>query len=525
MLATLNGLTGTLSINCDPTSSNSTSGAKCSFVQEILVSLFGPDGLSLTGCTFGECVAQGVIDDTQASTTGSGGGHGRPLGGGVIAGLAVVGTLVGLAIFAILLGLWRRRKARREGMAKGLGLGRAGGVAVTWKDVSYAVDKTGSGAFATARRRKNAGAKVVLDHVSGRVAPGQMMAVLGPSGAGKTTLLEILAGKEKSGQTSGSVSMDSPTAKQAPRIAFVPQQDVLPPLLTVHEALLFAARLRLPEHIPKSALIARVDALIAQLGLERVRDSRIGGNGKRGLSGGEMRRVSIGLELVGSPDIVLLDEPTSGLDAVSAANVARVLRGVANGVASSPPGSGNGNEDGNADALGKTAVIATIHQPSSGLYRLFDRVVLLSQGRAMYVGEGGMEPVHALRQRVNGHGAHEWTEGYNVADWLLEVASEEQWRAEVAGRNGGNESGSLEKANGDGSGVGVGEVTQSLPSSEQEKHIVAGRGEVPAQGVKLGAGGKGSSGAWTNVRGPSYATTFLTQFETLAGREWKILRR
>ena len=318
------------------------------------------------------------------------------------------------------------------------------------------------------------------------------------------------------------------TTTSAPRVAFVPQQDVLPPLLTVHEALLFAARLRLPEHIPYSALIARVDALIAQLGLERVRDARIGGSGKRGLSGGEMRRVSIGLELVGAPDVVLLDEPTSGLDAVSAANVAKVLRGVANGAAS---GSAVGDEDGQSGGSGKTAVIATIHQPSSGLYRLFDSVVLLSQGRAMYVGEGGMEPVHSLQRRgVGGRGenGHEWTEGYNVADWLLEVASEEQWKAEMGDTVGGG--GSLEKT----AGEGVGDVTQSVPSSEQEKHTTAdGNGGVvrldglsdAGSGATAKVNRNGGNHAWKRIRGPAYATTFLTQFAALAGREWKILRR
>lgn len=139
-------------------------------------------------------------------------------------------------------------------------------------------------------------------------------------GAGKTTLIEILANKSKSGQTTGKVKF-SPTSQDAPnhpRIGFVPQQDILPPMLTVFEALLFAARVRLPESVSDTEKRTRVDGVLEKLGLESLRDVRIGwsgegGGGKgRGISGGEMRRVSIGLELVARPDVLILDEPTSG---------------------------------------------------------------------------------------------------------------------------------------------------------------------------------------------------------------------
>lgn len=132
-------------------------------------------------------------------------------------------------------------------------------------------------------------------------------------GAGKTTLVEILAGKHKSGRVSGSVQFLSDLqAVGSIRIGFVPQQDVLPATLTVREALLFGARLRLPEGVPDAEKQAHVDDVIERLGLEKVRNARIGGVDKRGVSGGEMRRVSIGLELVAKPDVLILDEPTSG---------------------------------------------------------------------------------------------------------------------------------------------------------------------------------------------------------------------
>ena len=123
------------------------------------------------------------------------------------------------------------------------------------------------------------------------------------------------------------------------------QQDVLPPTLTVYEALLFAAELRIPENVPLTEKHARVEDVIDKLGLAAVRDVRIGDGEKRGISGGEMRRVSIGLELVARPDVLLLDEPTSGLDSVSAAKVTKVLHALAH------------------DTQNPTVVIASVHQP------------------------------------------------------------------------------------------------------------------------------------------------------------------
>jgi ABC-type multidrug transport system ATPase subunit len=138
------------------------------------------------------------------------------------------------------------------------------------------------------------------------------------TGAGKTTLVEILSGKNKSGVISGQFSFlpENQKTQKAPRIGFVPQQDILPPALTVFEALLFAARLRLPENITDAEKHDRVNILVEKLGIASIKNARIGditGGRARGISGGEMRRVSIGLELIACPDVLLLDEPTSGL--------------------------------------------------------------------------------------------------------------------------------------------------------------------------------------------------------------------
>jgi len=185
-------------------------------------------------------------------------------------------------------------------------------------------------------------------------------------GAGKTTLVEILAGKRKSGVTTGEVHIQAGgNFQRAPRIGFVPQQDILPPMLTVFEALLFVARLKLPEAISDTEKSERVNALLEKLGIENISNTRIGTNSgekARGISGGEMRRVSIGMELIAAPDILILDEPTSGeliavfpilqlilrcigLDSVSAARVANLLSDIAH------------------DSVNPIPVIASIHQP------------------------------------------------------------------------------------------------------------------------------------------------------------------
>jgi ABC-type multidrug transport system ATPase subunit len=193
---------------------------------------------------------------------------------------------------------------------------------VEWSRVSYVVSGLGNRSWLGTRGAGADDDKVVLDTVSGRVAPGQMMAVLGPSGAGKTTLVEILAGKRKSGKITGHVNFPS-AGGAPPRIGFVPQQDVLPPMLTVYEALLFGARLRLPESVSDAEKRERVEGIMQTLGIAPLKDVRIGwggdvGGGKaRGISGGEMRRVSIGLELISSPDVLILDEPTSGKSSAS----------------------------------------------------------------------------------------------------------------------------------------------------------------------------------------------------------------
>ncbi|KAI0345048.1 hypothetical protein BDW22DRAFT_1353889 [Trametopsis cervina] len=458
----LDGLNGGVEITC-----NDDSGTiGCAFKQTLINQVFGSTGLTLTGCTFGECVRQAFIDTASSNSTSSDpGSHGSSLSGGVIAGLAVVGSLIVIALGFLLFGWLRQRQARRG--ANRSWANKSGGAGIAWSNVSYFVPAARQGSLFQ-RKRSLLESKTVLDNVSGQVIPGHMMAILGPSGAGKTTLIEILAGKYKVGRTTGDVTFPSNgTSAREPMVGFVPQQDVLPATLTVHEAILFAARLRLPESIPLSEQLARVDDVVDKLGLTHVRDVRIGNGAKRGISGGEMRRVSIGLELVARPDILILDEPTSGLDSVSASKVARVLHTLAH------------------DQENPTVVIASIHQPSSQLYQTFDQVLLLSHGRALYSGPGGLAPAtHFSSQGI------QYREGYNVADYLLDVASDPP--------------------------VSLFQVDNSKEAVSDHRNGELEKGYAAPQMVT----------SQTLYRSRTQCpTTFLTQLEVLSGREWKILSR
>ena len=144
------------------------------------------------------------------------------LSGGVIAGLAVVGGLLLILLLLLLLGLRSQRRARRKVVPKGTwASGEANNVTVQWKDVGYTLLKS------PWYRHHQPEDKVLLSGVSGNVNSGQLLAILGPSGAGKSTLVDILAGKRKSGQSTGRVEFLG--AGPTTRVGFVDQEDVLPP--------------------------------------------------------------------------------------------------------------------------------------------------------------------------------------------------------------------------------------------------------------------------------------------------------
>lgn len=214
------------------------------------------------------------------------------------------------------------------------------------------------------------GDKKLLYGVSGRVK-GRFLAIMGGSGSGKTTLLNFLA-RRLQGQTKqegGQALLNegtytSHTLKQVS--GYVMQDDLLFPNLTVEETLKYAAKLRLPPTLPKEEIMARVDDVINKLGLQHCRTTPIGDELKRGVSGGERKRVCVGIELLLNPNVLLLDEPTSGLDSASALSLCRTLKDLA--------------------ASGQCTVICTIHQPQSQIFHLFDDLIVLNRGYVVYRG-------------------------------------------------------------------------------------------------------------------------------------------
>lgn len=182
--------------------------------------------------------------------------------------------------------------------------------------------KTENLSYRTKCRYRKSGTKYILRGVTCTAAPGEVLAIAGPSGAGKTTLLEVLSGVASQGRISGVVSVnDLPMdVKNFRRVSgYVTQDDALFPLLTVEETLLYSAMLRLG--CTKREAMVRVQGLLHELGLDHIAGSMVGGghrDGAGGISGGERRRVSIGVDLGHEPLVLLLDEPTSGLDSVFA---------------------------------------------------------------------------------------------------------------------------------------------------------------------------------------------------------------
>ncbi|KAM7250818.1 hypothetical protein ACFE04_022701 [Oxalis oulophora] len=238
---------------------------------------------------------------------------------------------------------------------------------ILFEDVIYKI-KTKKEASCFQKTKKSE-ENTILKGISGIVNPGEMLAMLGPSGSGKTTLLTALGGRLGEGKLTGNITYNNKhfTNIMKRNTGFVTQDDVLYPHLTVTETLVFTALLRLPNTLTSQEKTMHAEAVITQLGLTRCKDSIIGDPFMRGVSGGERKRVSIGQEMLINPSLLLLDEPTSGLDSTTAQRIVSTLRDL---------------------AIGGRTIAMTIHQPSSRLFYMFNKVLLLSKGHPLYFGTG-----------------------------------------------------------------------------------------------------------------------------------------
>jgi ABC-type multidrug transport system ATPase subunit len=201
--------------------------------------------------------------------------------------------------------------------------------------------------------------KTILHDVSANMPRGTLTAIIGGSGSGKTTMLNTMAERITSGRLTitGKTTFNGQQGINNIRSAYVMQQDVLLPTLTVRETLQYSADLRLPPPTTSEERKKVVEEVILELGLKECAHTRIGNNIHKGCSGGEKRRTSIGVQLLSNPSVLFLDEPTTGLDATSAFQLVRTLKSLA--------------------GKGRT-IITTIHQPRSEIWGLFDNCRYLS---------------------------------------------------------------------------------------------------------------------------------------------------
>ncbi|XP_072347500.1 broad substrate specificity ATP-binding cassette transporter ABCG2c isoform X2 [Scyliorhinus torazame] len=230
--------------------------------------------------------------------------------------------------------------------------------------------------------------------------PG-MNAILGPTGSGKTSLLDVLANrKDQKGLKSGQVLLNGQLVDSNFNLqsAYVVQDDILMGMLTVKENLEFSANLRLPKKLYTfEEKQQKVNKVIDELGLKDCANTKIGTEFIRGISGGERKRCSIGMELITSPSLLFLDEPTTGLDANTASSIMQLLHTLA--------------------THGRT-IIFSIHQPRYSIYKLLDYITLMSKGNIVYQGPGA-ETINYFKDL-----GYECEPYNNPSDFFLDVINE-----------------------------------------------------------------------------------------------------
>nr|KJB32079.1 hypothetical protein B456_005G221800 [Gossypium raimondii] len=207
------------------------------------------------------------------------------------------------------------------------------GVLLTWDNLSVTV----------------AGGRPILQGMTGYARPGEPLAIMGPSGCGKSTLLDTITGRQGPNTSqAGHILING--RKQALAYgtsAYVTQDDALITTLTIREAVYYSAQLQLPDTMANSEKNERAKTTIREMGLQDAMDTRIGGWGAKGLSGGQKMRVSICIKILTRPKLLFLDKPTSGLDSAASYYVMSRIASL--------------NQK---DNIGRI-IIASIHQPGA----------------------------------------------------------------------------------------------------------------------------------------------------------------
>lgn len=278
------------------------------------------------------------------------------------------------------------------------------GIPIVFNNLEYSVAVGG----------KNDEPVKILLHLSGAFLPGRLTALMGPSGSGKSTLLDCLSGRKTTNvvvDTGGSndncnapgfkgeilYGDRTPTTLDFRRsVGYVEQFDTLVGELTVEQMLHYTAELKLPATISKEERTARVEEVLAMLDLTSCRSTVIGSSLMRGISGGQAKRVNIGLALITSPPVLFLDEPTSGLDSRTANEVVMLLQRLAH--------------------EGRT-VVCTIHSPSGHAFAQFDDLYMIVQGETVFDG-----PLPKVQEYFEALG-HVRDAESSMPEWLVDLTS------------------------------------------------------------------------------------------------------
>lgn len=214
-----------------------------------------------------------------------------------------------------------------------------------------------------------AGEKRLIDDISLNISPGQFIGLIGGAGAGKTTLMYLMCGINK--PASGDVKINGESLVSNPEsfkgvFGYVPQDDILHRELEVRESLLYTGRLRLGHQFEETEIDERAGKVIKKLRLQEAENVKIGSPEKKGISGGQRKKVNLAQELMTDPNILVLDEPTSGLDPRSDREVMQILRGIAD--------------------EGRTVLLIT-HNISETNFKFFTHVIVLAKnGKLAYFG-------------------------------------------------------------------------------------------------------------------------------------------